>query len=307
MTKKSITTIIAACVVLALGAGAVFALAAGESGKPIAENLEITTYRDTSVGGKLKAVDPDGGQISFQITTDPTKGTIELSEDGSFVYTPNKGKKGKDYFGYKATDSDGNSSSEATVIIKIEKQKSAVRYTDMEGSSAAYAAALLAEKDLFVGECLGGQYVFNEDAPVTRGEFLTMCLKLNDFDILSGVVTTGFADDKDIPEYQKPYVSTALLTGVVSGYSNGRNTAVFSSDSGVKYSEAAVMLSRSMNLTDVNADNYDVGAPAWAAQACANLSACRITDYSSGVSEDSLSRGECAKLLAEAIRVLEGR
>jgi len=305
--KRKTLGIIAVCLIGAMTIGAVAALAANEGGKPIAENLELSTYREVSVGGKLMATDPEGGRLTFQITTQPIKGDVELEEDGSFVYTPEKGKKGRDYFGYKATDEDGNSSSEATVIIKIEKAKTTINYTDMKGNGAGYAAMVLAERGLFVGECLGGQYVFNPNAPVTRGEFLTMCLKLNDYDILSGVITTGFADDDNIPGYQKPYVSTALLTGVVSGYSDGLNAAVFSSDANISCTEASVMLNRSMNLTDVNAENYGDTAPVWAAQACANLSACRISDYATSSSSDALTRAECAKLLAEAVRVLDNR
>lgn len=306
--KRKNVYVTAVCLAVVLAAGVIYAAAQGENDSaPIAENLEIKTYRDVSVGGQLKAVDPDGDVLTYEITTEPTKGSIDLKKDGSFVYTPNKGKKGRDYFGYKAKDADGNSSAEATVIIKIEKQKTAINYSDMAGNGAHCAAISLAENGIFVGECLGGQYVFSPDTPVTRGEFLTMCLKLNDFDILSGVITTGFADDEDIPAYQKPYVSTALLTGIVSGYSNGMNTAVFNSGNYISYTEAAVMLNKSMNLTDVAAESYGDTAPVWAAQSCANLSACRISDYASTSSEAQLTRADCAKLLSEAMRVLQSR
>ena len=227
-----------------------------------------------------------------------------LKDNGCFVYTPASGKRGRDYFGYKAVDNNGNMSSEATVIIKIEKQKTKIAYSDMGGNGAYCSAIALAEKNIFVGECLGGQYVFNPNQPVTRGEFLTMCLKLTDSDILSGVITTGFADDSEIPSYQKPYVSTALLTGVINGYSDGVNTAVFNGDSYISYPEAAVMLNKALSLTDVNTSNFNNAAPVWAAQACANLSACRISEYSH---ENELTRADCAKLLYNAMSVLESR
>lgn len=95
-----------------------------EGSAPAAENLELRTYRNVSVGGRLKAFDPDDDVVSYSITTDPVKGSIELEENGCFVYTPRENKRGRDYFGYKAVDSEGNLSQEATVIIRIEKQKS---------------------------------------------------------------------------------------------------------------------------------------------------------------------------------------
>ena len=301
--KKTLNVItLTLIMVLTLSIINVGAIGAGSA--PIAENLEITTFRNVSVGGQLKATDPDGDVLRFELTTSPVKGKLVLSENGSFVYTPADGKRGRDYFGYKVYDTEGNASSEGTVIIKIEKQKSKVTYSDMDGNGAYCAAIALAEKDIFVGESIGGQYVFNADAPVTRGQFLTMCLKLTDSDILSGVITTGFADDEEIPTYMKPYVSTALLTGVISGYSDGINTAVFNGNNYISYSEAAVMLNKALNLTDVSAMSYGETAPVWAAQACANLTACRISDYSE---LPQLTRADSAKLIYNAMKLSEDK
>lgn len=172
----------------------------------------------------------------------------------------------------------------------------------MDGSGAYCAAVALAENNIFIGENIGGQYVFSPNDPVTRAEFLTMCLKLTGSDILSGVITTGFADDSEIPTYMKPYVSTALLSGIISGYSNGVNTAVFNGGNYISYPEAAVMLNKALNLTDVSAESYGDTVPVWAAQACANLSACQISNYSD---VPQLTRADCAMLLYNAMNIIE--
>ena len=66
---------------------------------PVAANLEmVTTYRGVSVGGQLAAYDPDGGELTFEITTPPVKGTIELSDGGSFIYDSRRGKEGARLF-----------------------------------------------------------------------------------------------------------------------------------------------------------------------------------------------------------------
>jgi hypothetical protein len=305
--KGKITIIASVCIIAALTVGILAVGAKSTGGAPIAENLEITTYRDVSVNGQLKATDPDGDILSFEITTKPKKGEIVLGENGSFVYTPAEGKRGSDYFGYKAKDSDGRESSEATVIIKIVKQKCAINYSDLDKNGVEYSALVLAEKGIFTGENLGGQYVFNPEAPVTRGEFLTMCMKVADCDILSGVITTGFEDDGSIPGYQKPYVSTALLTGIINGYRNGYKTAVFNSENNITHAEAAVMLNKALQLTNVKSTAQVGTAPVWAMQACANLSACDISEYGSGSYEAGLTRADCAKLLMGAMQVLENR
>ena len=65
-----------------------------DNAAPIAENFEFETYRGVSYGGELSALDPDGDKLSFEITTKPRKGSVELSDGGHFVYTPDEGEKG---------------------------------------------------------------------------------------------------------------------------------------------------------------------------------------------------------------------
>ena len=88
---------------------------------PLAESFELSTPMNTPYEGQLSASDGDSEELFYEITTQPVKGEIVLNEDGSFVYTPRENKKGRDYFGYKAIDPDGNYSQEATVIIRIKK------------------------------------------------------------------------------------------------------------------------------------------------------------------------------------------
>lgn len=302
--KRKTAGVIALSLTVAMTLGTLWAYAAQSGENPIAENLELKTYRSVSVGGQLKATDPDGDIMKFEVTTKPIKGTVALKDDGSFVYTPAEGKHGHDYFGYKALDSKGNKSPEATVVIKIEKQKSKIAYSDMNGNGACMAAVRLAEEEIFVGEQLGGQYVFCPENTVSRGEFLTMCMKLADSDVLTGVITTGFADDADIPDYMKPYVSTALLSGVIKGCSGSEGTAVFSPAEPISYPEAAVMLDRVLGLTKASTAEDYAAAPAWAEQSCANLSACRISDYRGTA---ALTRADCAEMLYNAMAVLEKR
>ncbi len=149
-----------------------------EGSAPIAENLEIKTYRNTSVSGTMSAYDPEGDVVSFEISTKPVKGNISLEPNGSFIYTPYEGKKGRDYFGYKAVDSQGNYSQEATAVIRIEKQKKGVEYSDMENRAGEYAASVLSAKEIFTAEKIGDKYCFNPDKPVSRGEFVEMCASI---------------------------------------------------------------------------------------------------------------------------------
>lgn len=158
---------------------------------PLAENLEISTFRNASVSGQLVAHAPDGGELKFVLTTEPVKGSLELKEDGSFIYTPREGKRGRDYFGYKVSDGEGRLSQEATVIIRIEKPECDVYYSDMDGRAEEYSAMLLNEKGIFTGSRIGGEYHFEPERAVSRDEFERICRA---FSVGSGNTVTEPSD-----------------------------------------------------------------------------------------------------------------
>ena len=277
--------------------------AMADNSAPVAENFEFETYRGVSFGGQLAAIDPDGDAVSFEITTQPKKGTIELSGDGSFVYSPAEGKRGRDYFGYKAVDANGDRSQEATVIIKLVKNKS-VSYVDMDGSASYCSAVKLAECGAFIGKQIGGEYYFEPQKTLSRGEFVAMCLNVTGTDVLRGVVSTGFVDDGSIPDWQRAYVASAVRDGVVKG-KNGASGAVFDADAEISRAEAGVMLDRLLSLTNVSVE--DGGAvPTWAAQSAANLDACGIMNENC-VDSAALTHAEAADMLAAAMNVLSRR
>ena len=275
-----------------------------DNSAPVAENFEFQTYRSVSFGGQLSALDPDGDTLSFEITTQPVKGSIELCDDGSFVYCPEDGKKGKDYFGYKAVDSEGNYSQEATVIIKIVKQKTAVTYADMAGNGSYCSAIKLAECGAYVGSQMGGKYYFEPRETVSRGEFVNMCLDITGTDLLNGVISTGFTDDGDIPAWEKSGVSTAVKCGIVKGYSR-EDGVFFDADAEISRAEAMVMLNRSLQLADVSCDDSS-DVPAFAAQAAANLAACDVIS-STAAASSPLTRAEAADMLANALAIIDKR
>ena len=299
--RKLIAAALALALALALPIGG--ALAA--NGAPVAENLNLTTYRNVCVGGQLTAVDPEGDAMTFEITTQPTKGCLEVTDDGRFVYTPDTNRKGRDYFGYRAVDETGARSQEATVIINIEKQKTQTTYSDMAGHPDAYAATALAENDIFTGEKLGGVWMFQPEREVTRAEFLSMCMELTGEQLLSGVSATGFADDADISDWLKPYVATALMDGIVSGY-GVTGGAVFEPNASITTQEAAVMLDNVLDTTDDAATALTGSVADWAAQATSNLAACGVITEGTAFSE-ALTRAGAAEMLVRAMEVLSAR
>ena len=200
-------------------------------------------------------------------------------------------------------DETGARSQEATVIIKIEKQKTSTTYADLDGHPAGYAATALAERGIFTAESVAGVSVFSPEREVTRGEFLSMCMALSGGEMLSGVASTGFADDADIGDWLKPVVATALMDGIVSGYTVSGG-AVFEPDDTVTRQEAAVMLDNVLDTTDAAVGVS--GAADWAAEAVGNLAACGVIAEGEAYSEP-LTRADAAEMLVRALDVLAAR
>ncbi len=276
-----------------------------EGSAPVAENLELRTYRGVCVGGCMAATDPDGDPVSFEVTTQPVKGTLDVKQDGSFTYTPAKGKKGRDYFGYKAVDPDGNYSQEATVIIRIERQNTDVFYEDMAGRADEYAAIALSERGIFTGERIGRAYCFDPDRAVSRGEFVSMCMLLSGEPVVSGVVSTGYVDDEDIPSWLKGYAATAAMCGVDTGRATEQGSA-FAASEPISTAEAARVLSAALKVTDVSYLPLDGEMEPSAAQATANLTACGVLDGDS-YADKTLTRSEAASMLAAAMDLEQRR
>lgn len=273
---------------------------------PIAENQECYTYQDVRMQGQLRATDPDGGTLTFEIVDMPKKGTVTLDKEDSskFVYTPNSGKTGKDSFTFCVKDEDGNVSDPATVKMEILKNKSGVRYSDMEDNAAHTASIRLAEEGVFTGRQVGKEFFFDPDEAVSRSEFLTMAMAAAGIDDVEKVSVTGFSDDESIPTWAKSYVSEALNKGVITGMMDN-DRVVFSANVPITYSEAAVILNRVMAITDVNVESFaGENVPAWAVQSVANLSSVNVMGSNTDCSA-KLNRAAAAELLCSAMDLME--
>lgn len=287
-------------------------LLTAKNSAPIAENLEFTTYKNVAYTGQLSATDPEGDLLTFQLVDKPARGAVTMPEDGSteFVYTPYENKTGKDSFTYVAVDTVGNVSQQATVMLKIEKPSTKVKYADMDGHPAYNAAIRLAEEGIYIGASMDGSYYFQPDLPVTRSEFLTLAMTTVGLDALEGVTTTGFFDDDMIQTWAKPYISSALRSGAIQGSVTGSGQVVFRSEDVITSAEAAVLLDRLLAITDVPEDTWSAGAqtaPSWASQAVMNLETVGILSSDHSTLQSELTRAETAQMLASALDVLELR
>ena len=263
-----------------------------EDKAPVAEDSAVETYKNLPNEGRLKVSDPEGQALTFTVTRQPKRGTVEVRENGTFLYTPKKNKVGVDSFTYTATDPAGNVSREATVTIQIMKPTDATQYTDTAGKSFRFAAEWMKNTGLFVGEKIGGALCFNSDKTVSRGEFLAMMVKALNIPVDEKADFTGYTDE--VPQWLKPYLAAAMRSGLTAGVQT-LETGAFGAHDSITGGEAAVMLQNAMDLT-VSAAALENAEDSWAAAAVAAMNENGIA-ITAG---DVLTRGQVAEILYQA-------
>lgn len=245
-----------------------------EDKAPIAEDSAMETYKNLPNTAKLKVSDPEGQAMTFTVTRQPRRGTVEIKEDGTFTYTPKKNKVGIDSFLYTAADPSGKVSREATVTITILKPTEAAQYTDTLGKDCRFAAEWMKHTGIFVGESLAQEPCFGPEKEVTRGEFVTMLVKTLEIPTDEGLVYTGYTDE--IPQWLQPYLAAAMRSGLTAGLENPQ---VFGAGEVITGQEAAVMLENALDIP--------------ATQAFAELT------------EQPLTRSDAAQTLYQAAKLLQ--
>ena len=264
---------------------------------PVAEDFAMETYKNLPNQGVLKVTDPEGKQLKYSIMRQPKRGTVEVRDDGTFVYTPKKNKVGVDSFTFTATDPAGNVSREATVTVSILKPGDAAQYTDTVGESYRFEAEWMKNTGLFVGEQIGGSQVFRADKPVSKGEFLAMMVKALDIPVEENAQFTGYTEQ--VPDWLKPYLAAAMRAGLTAKVPLSE-TGAFGLDAPVSGAEAAVMLQNAMDLSiSVSANQVDKEVPDWATSAVMAMNDNGIPV--DGIGE--LTRGEVAVILYRASRL----
>ena len=116
-------------------------------------SLEVMTYMDMPAQGSLSAYDPEGDEITYEITSYAAHGRIRLTDrhTGAYLYTPDAGYVGNDEFRYVVRDRYGNYSTAATVSVRVHAIPTAVTFADTEGSTCAAAALRLGEAGIMNG------------------------------------------------------------------------------------------------------------------------------------------------------------
>lgn len=267
---------------------------------PTAAAQSFETYKNIALQEALDASDPEGGALTYAVTAQPKRGTVSISEDGTFTYTPKKNKVGSDSFTYTVTD-DAGQTAEATVSIEILKPTDKTTFADMSGDPDEFVALWLKDQGIYGGETLAGSLYFHPDDTVTRGEFLVMVMDLLEISPETDELVSGFADESDTPAWMRPYIVSALRSGIVSGV-NSADGLVFRPTAELTRAEAAVMVNNILGLSGDDALSVfsaEGDVPAWARSAVSALAEADVLNASGSYLEPITMR-ECARLLYAA-------
>lgn len=269
---------------------------------PTAENGSLQTYRNIANSGKLYASDPEGLALTFRIETYPKRGSLELNQDGSFVYTPKKNKVGDDSFTFTASDPAGNVSETKTIHIEILKPADAATFSDLDETNQ-FTGMWMRSTGLYGGENLADQLCFCPDKDVTRGEFLVMAMKLADIQPEIGLLTSGFVDQETAPKWMQSYLVSAMRRGIVCG-TNTEDGLCFFPNRPITTAEAACIVCNICHLQKVQSvSNEASDVPVWAVAAMQTADSAGIVLPAE--SQAPLSRIQAANLLYSITELIQ--
>ena len=273
--------------------------------------LNVSTYKGLSAYGTLRAYDPDGDALTFEIVSYPENGSVRLTDRqlGSYVYTPNANYTGNDSFTYVARDKYGSYSAAATVNLNVALSGTSVTYEDMKGSQEYNAALTLTEAGIMSGVQVGNLYYFYPEQNVSRVEFLVMAMNAVGIHDVPDCDKTVFADDSEIPTTMKGYVAAAHELGYINGNEiDGK--LCFSPNDSLTRAQASVILCNLIGLnksavTPTFADSSEI--PTWASESIYSLNSAGILAATDGyiAPTANLTRAQTAHMLAAAMEYVE--
>lgn len=273
--------------------------------------FSVSTHQSVMAYGRIRAYDPDGDPLRYEIVSYAKNGVIDLDpETGEYTYSPIGTYFGEDSFEYVAVDKYGNYSSSKRVSLNVEKLKTDIVYSDMNGHKAHHAALTMTERGIMDGTKIGDTIYFMPDKSVSRVDFTVMLMHAIGMDECEAVSNTDFDDDDEIPQSMKGYVRAACERGIITGEIGENGEYLFSPNRAITRAEAALMISKLVNASvptvkPMFSDRGDI--PAWAHDAVYSLNALGLLESENGAisANSEITRASVAQMLCALIDMIE--
>ncbi|MFL1465457.1 VCBS domain-containing protein [Marinobacter sp. HN1S83] len=248
---------------------------------PAASADPVTTPGDTPVRGLVRGTDPDGDQLTFELSGDPEHGTVTVNPDGNYEYTPDEDYDGPDSFEVTVDDGNGGTDIVTVPVMVTPGNEPATISGETEGAAVEAGGvdngtpgSLSASGSLTVSDADEGEAVFETPASLegTYGTFT--------FDSATGAWTYTLEDGRAATQAltDGEIVTDELAVSSLDGTANesiavtitGTNdVAVVTDDSGQVTEDSDVeagLLSTSgqVAIDDVDAGENRLDAPSLA-------------------------------------------
>lgn len=224
----------------------------GKNAAPEADPKTVYTKQNVTLYSSLDATDPDGDDIFCFVISQPSHGLLKV-DGADFAYTPDRNHIGKDSFVCGFEDKYGNRSEPVTVVVKTERNKCGFVYSDMKNSKAEYAAYLLAENDILVGETVAETVSFGPDKKVSRADFIVMAMKAAGYSPnVYSPLRDGFEGAEALSDIQRGYVVTAVSANVID-----KNAAALPSGAITEKEAAEIVSALGGSVKPAVSDNGD--------------------------------------------------
>ena len=132
---------------------------------PVASGAALAAVAGVGKSGQLVASDAENSPLTYSKTGDPTKGSVVVQTDGSFVYTATAGQTGADSFKFKANDGSVDSN-EATISITINAPPVA------SGAALAAVAGVGKSGQLVASDAENSPLTFAKTSDPTKGSLV---------------------------------------------------------------------------------------------------------------------------------------
>lgn len=277
-------------------------------------SLEVLTYCDIPVMGSLSSYDPEGDEVTYEITGYASHGRVVLNQvhTGCYTYTPDRGYVGKDSFTYVVRDSYGNYSTAATVTVQVSSVPSTITYADLDQEACAAAAISITSAGYMNGVRVGRDDFFRPSDSMSRVEFLVTAMNVAGVrpDGNTSVASESWYDGGSVPEAMRPYVALALERGYLTSKTNDKGQIVIAPQETITRAEAAVILSNIIgyaNQTTVSAFADSDDMPAWAVPALTSLRALGLltSPDDTARAKDTMTRGESAIWFSRTLQLMK--
>jgi|GEM_PF-2875461 len=239
---------------------------------PVAQDDTASTQEDVTLTGTLSATDADLDALTYSIVTQPTNGTVMITDatTGDYAYTPNADYNGTDSFTFKANDGLADSNT-ATITITVTPVNDApvaqdatastqedmatsgtVSATDVDGDTLTYSVVMQPTNGTLTAfDAATGDYTYTPNANYNGADSFTFVANDGTTDSNEATVTINIGAGNDAP-----VASDDTLTTDEDTPANGTLVATDADGDALTYSIVTQPTNGTVTITDAATGDF---------------------------------------------------